>query len=511
MSIDPKNLSSTATLTFHDEFDTLNLWNGVTGAGSSGTWNTNYWWGAPNGSTLEGNGEVEWYINDLYEPTRQAIADGNIVTPWKITTDPNGSYLTLTAAPVTDPATQALINGYQYSSGMIQTYYTHTQTYGYFEMRAKLPAGQGLWPAFWLLPADGSWPPEIDIFEVLGNDMETLYTYVHTNETHRHTSRGEANVVPDTSLDFHTYGLNWQADYITWYFDGVEIFKTNTPSDLHDPMYMIANITVGGGWPGMPDGTTPWPAEMQIDYIRAYSEARNLFDLPVSGASQTVIAGGNSRANTLTGTAAADYIDGLGGIDTLKGLGGNDTYVVDETRDKVSEAAGAGIDTVLSSASSYLLPANVENLTLVGSTAQTGTGNALGNILTSNNVGSKLSGGDGNDILIAGRGADTLTGGAGKDIFQFGQLPAQTSHVTDFTSGSDMLDFSRLFKAAGFSGTADQAQLYLSSLDTTGGTVVSFDSDGAGSAAPVTITTLDNFHGSLVAQTDWFFSSPFVS
>jgi len=276
MTIDPKNLSSTAVLTFGDEFngDSVNLWNGVTGAGSSG-WNTNYWWGDPNGSTLPANGEVEWYINHLYEPTNDAITAGNIVNPWRITTDANGSYLTLTAAPVTDPETQALINGYQYSSGMIQSYYTHTQTYGYFEMRAKLPAGQGLWPAFWLLPADGSWPPEIDIMEVLGHDMTTLYTFVHTNETHRHTSRGEPNTVPNMSLDFHTYGVDWQADYITWYFDGGEVFKTETPSDLHDPMYMIANITVGGNWPGMPDRTTPWPAEMHIDYIRAYSGLRD--------------------------------------------------------------------------------------------------------------------------------------------------------------------------------------------------------------------------------------------
>jgi beta-glucanase (GH16 family) len=275
MAIDPNNLSSTATLTFRDEFndDAVNLWNGVSGTGSSG-WTTNYWWGGAKGSTLPSNGEVEWYINHLYKPTNDAITAGDIVTPWRITKDANGSYLTLTAAPVPDTETQALINGYEYSSGMIQSYHTHTQTYGYFEMRAKLPAGQGVWPAFWLLPADGSWPPEIDILEVLGHEMDTLHTTVHTNESHRHTSKGTSTVVPDMSLDFHTYGVDWQADYITWYFDGVQVFKAATPSDLNKPMYMIANITVGGNWPGMPDENTPWPAEMQIDYIRAYSELR---------------------------------------------------------------------------------------------------------------------------------------------------------------------------------------------------------------------------------------------
>jgi beta-glucanase (GH16 family) len=273
-AIDPKNLDSTATLTFRDEFNggSVNLWNGVSRARGSG-WNTNYWWADAKGSTLPGNGEVEWYINHLYRPTSNAIEAGDIVLPWRITKDANGSYLTLTASPVKDKA-RSLINGYRYSSGMVQSYYTHTQTYGYFEMRAKLPAGKGVWPAFWLLPADGSWPPEIDIVEVLGHEIDTLHTTVHTNEFNRHTSKGTSTVVPDMSSGFHTYGVDWQADYITWYFDGRQVFKAATPSDLNKPMYMIANITVGGNWPGMPDNTTPWPAEMHIDYIRAYSELR---------------------------------------------------------------------------------------------------------------------------------------------------------------------------------------------------------------------------------------------
>src|SRR5688572_12817252 len=144
MTIDPKNLSSTAVLTFNDDFNTLNLWNGT-----SGTWNTNYWWGQPNGSTLPSNGEQEWYINNLYAPTSS-------VKPWTVS---NG-VLTLTAQPA-DPSIQPYINNYQYTSGMIQTFESFTQQYGYFEIRADLPASQGVWPAFWLLPANGTWPPEI--------------------------------------------------------------------------------------------------------------------------------------------------------------------------------------------------------------------------------------------------------------------------------------------------------------------------------------------------------------
>jgi beta-glucanase (GH16 family) len=276
IAIDPKNLASTATLTFRDEFNgnSVNLWDGISRSANAG-WHTNHWSGSDNGSTLPANGEVEWYVTHLYRPTNQAIGAGDIEIPWRITKDANGSYLTLTAAPVTDRKTQALINGYQYSSGLIQSSTMHTQTYGYFEMRAKLPAGKGVWPAFWLLPADRSWPPEIDIMEVLGHEMDTLHTTVHTNETNRHTSKGTSSVVPDMSSDFHNYGVDWQPDFITWYFDGRQIFKVPTPADLHKPMYMIANITVGGSWPGMPDRTTPWPAEMHIDYIRAYSGLRD--------------------------------------------------------------------------------------------------------------------------------------------------------------------------------------------------------------------------------------------
>ena len=139
-------------------------------------------------------------------------------------------------------------------------------------MRAQLPAGQGLWPAFWLLQADMSWPPEIDVMEVLGHDMTTLYTAAHTNQTGSHTSKGGTIKVPDMSAGYHTYGVDWQADYITYYFDGNQVWKTPTPSDMHEPMYMIANLAVGGYWPGMVNSTTPFPAQMKIDYIRAYAD-----------------------------------------------------------------------------------------------------------------------------------------------------------------------------------------------------------------------------------------------
>lgn len=514
MTIDPQNLSATATLTFSDEFNTLSLWNGT-----SGTWSTKYPFAPVEGGSLPSNGEQEWYINSMYAPTTS-------VRPWTVS---NG-ILTLTAQPASS-SIQPLIGGYQYTSGMINTYNSFSQTYGYFEMRAQLPEGQGLWPAFWLLQTDMSWPPEIDVMEVLGHDMTTLYTAAHTNQTGTHTSQGGTIKVPDLSAGYHTYGVNWQADYITYYFDGVEVWKTATPADMHEPMYMIANLAVGGYWPGMVDGTTPFPAEMKIDYIRAYTDKgvtlpppdptptdppptdppllSKLFTLPTSGAYASFIRG-TSRSETVNGTSSADKIDGRGGTDTLIGGAGNDTYLVNSPGDLVVENANAGVDTVQSKSSTYTLGANVENLTLTGISAQTGIGNALGNLMTSNNAASTLNGGGGNDILIAGKGAGILTGGAGSDIFQYNAVTSG-GRVTDFTVGTDVLDLRGLF--ANYNGSNPVADGYLSfTSDGSGGTQVYFDSDGAGSSAKKLVTTLAGVSpSSLTLQKDVFFSGTATS
>ena len=392
-------------------------------------------------------------------------------------------------------------------------------------MRAQLPAGQGLWPAFWLLPANGSGPPEIDVMEVLGNNLTTLYTTALTNQTGTHTSSGTGTTVPNMSLGYHTYGVDWEVDYITYYFDGQQIFKTATPADMHQPMYMIANLAVGGYWPGMADGTTPFPAQMKIDYIRAYTDggtappptqppptqppptlSSKLFTLPTSEASSGIIRG-TARNDTLTGTAAHNKIDGRSGSDSMAGGGGDDTYVVDRATDSVNENANSGIDTVESKSSSYTLPAYVENITLTGVGPQTANGNALGNILKSNNYASTLNGGDGNDILIAGKAANVLTGGAGSDIFQFDAVPNTAGRVTDFTVGTDALDLRGLF--SNYQGSNPVADGIISfSSDGTGGTQIFFDADGAGSGLKKLITTLQGVSpSSLVMQSDWYFNS----
>lgn len=131
LSLDRSVLSQT----FSDEFNTLQLRNGT-----SGVWDAKFWWAPEKGATLSSNGEQQWYINPSYEPTAS-------VNPFSV----NNGVLTITAAPASQ-AIQAEINGYDYTSGMLTTYSSFAQTYGYFEMRADMPNDQGVWPAFWLLP-----------------------------------------------------------------------------------------------------------------------------------------------------------------------------------------------------------------------------------------------------------------------------------------------------------------------------------------------------------------------
>ncbi|TXN72176.1 glycoside hydrolase family 16 protein, partial [Methylobacterium sp. WL8] len=152
MAIDPNNLSATATLTFSEEFDAFETWNGTTGLDTIGApqWSTKI----RATGTLPYNDESQYYVAG---PDGAAAAGNTLPNPFHVA---DGA-LTIAAAPA-DPSIQGSLEGQTYTSGMITTYHEFSQTYGYFEMRAELPAGHGLWPAFWMLPEDGSWPPELD-------------------------------------------------------------------------------------------------------------------------------------------------------------------------------------------------------------------------------------------------------------------------------------------------------------------------------------------------------------
>ncbi len=172
--------------------------------------------------------------------------------------------------------------GYQeedvnYLSGIITSYDSFKMTHGYVETRAKLPGGRGLWPAFWLLTTHYVEDvPEIDVMEFLGQDVDRLYNTYHyfdIEDGYRKISTPSFQVrADDWTQDFHTFGMAWSPNEIVWYVDGKETHRI-TDSDYviaNQAMYLIANLAVGGNWPGSPDASTRFPATFEIDYIRAY-------------------------------------------------------------------------------------------------------------------------------------------------------------------------------------------------------------------------------------------------
>lgn len=253
--------------TFADEFDTFSWYEAdASGIKGGGTWATflGYNWtpiDSVKNRTQPGNKEEELYVDKGFRGTGDKPLRLN---PFRV----ERGILHMTASH--KPRTPEL-SGYQYVSGMISSQYTFQQQYGVFEMRAKLPAGRGLWPAFWLLPANKGWPPEIDIMEILGHEPSTLYTTMHTKESGKYAKTDIPGThIPDSSKDFHTYAVDWGPKETVFYFDNKEVARRATYSDMHQPFYILANLAVGGGWPGSPDASTKFPADYEIDWIRVW-------------------------------------------------------------------------------------------------------------------------------------------------------------------------------------------------------------------------------------------------
>jgi beta-glucanase (GH16 family)/uncharacterized membrane protein len=232
------------TLTFRDEFDGSLL--------DRTKWATAY----GNGMRTN-NDELEWYVDD---DATHVVSDGT---------------LRLTAfAQSSEP-------GFPYTSGMISSHDAFNQMYGYFEARVKLPSGRGLWPALWTLPIPATWPPEIDIMENLGHDCTTVYTSNHWSAAWPDgvgEPRGGNTTTPYVGANFcagfHTFGVEWTSTYLDFYIDGVRRLRITDhvprPNAVFSGMYLLANLAVGGSWPGAPNSETVFPAVFEVDYIRAW-------------------------------------------------------------------------------------------------------------------------------------------------------------------------------------------------------------------------------------------------
>ncbi|HEY0565819.1 MAG TPA: glycoside hydrolase family 16 protein [Terriglobales bacterium] len=173
----------------------------------------------------------------------------------------------------------------EYTSARLKTQGHFAQAYGRFEARIKLPQGQGIWPAFWLLGNDidsVGWPKcgEIDILEMLGHDTSTAYGTIHGPGYSGSNGIQSKFVLPagqHLSEDFHVFAIEWEPTQIRFYVDN-KLYGTRTPAELptgakwvyDHPFFILLNLAVGGNWPGNPDATTKFPQKMLVDYVRVY-------------------------------------------------------------------------------------------------------------------------------------------------------------------------------------------------------------------------------------------------
>lgn len=174
----------------------------------------------------------------------------------------------------------------EYTSARITTARTVEVTYGRIEARIKVPHGQGIWPAFWMLGNDVrrvGWPEsgEIDIMEHIGREPNLIHGTIHGPGYSDAASIGRSTTLPGRepiANDFHVFAVDWTPESITWSLDDRPYFTVDQ-GDLpararwvfDHPFYIILNVAVGGDWPGDPDATTQFPQEMLVDYVRVYA------------------------------------------------------------------------------------------------------------------------------------------------------------------------------------------------------------------------------------------------
>jgi len=175
-----------------------------------------------------------------------------------------------------------------YTSARLKTQGLFSQTYGRIEARIKIPNGQGLWPAFWMLGNDEGkvgWPKcgEIDIMENIGREPSMVHGTIHGPDYSGGKGISATFSLPRDerfAADFHTYAVDWRPHQIQFFVDD-NLYTTILPTSIppgarwvyDHPFFIILNVAVGGAWPGNPDATTTFPQTMQVDYVRVYKLA----------------------------------------------------------------------------------------------------------------------------------------------------------------------------------------------------------------------------------------------
>ena len=264
------------TLVWSDEFD------GPDGSGPDPTK-----WTYDIGGNGWGNRELEYYTD---RPRNVFIRDGNLVITavrenYSGPADPHQS---ADGSPARQVSAAKPVT-HHYTSARLKTQGRFSQEYGRFEARIRIPYGQGMWPAFWMLGDDIDkieWPRcgEIDIMENIGKEPSKVHGSLH--------GPGPSDAVPGTddltasytlprgrfADAFHVFAVEWEPQVIRFYVDD-HLYATGTPADLphgagwafDHPFFLLLNLAVGGTWPGSPDASTHFPQQMLVDYVRVYA------------------------------------------------------------------------------------------------------------------------------------------------------------------------------------------------------------------------------------------------
>ncbi len=314
--------SAGRTLVWEDNFDNINTSNWTNDVG--------------NGPQGWGNNELEYYTNG-----------NNIRTIFDSQADSN---VLLMEARKENPANyQCWYGSCQYTSSKLITAGKQEFMYGRIEARLKVPQTQGIWPAFWMLGTNLSsvgWPQsgEIDIMEHIGKEPTLSHGALHgPGYSGGNPIVGTYNIGENIESKFHVYAIEWDENAITWYVDNVKFHQATKAAVLakghawvfdHN-FYIILNVAVGGGWPGSPDGTSSFPKQMLVDYVRVYGD----------GIIQVSDADGDGYADDVDAfpNDAKEWLDS-----DLDGVGNNtDAFPFDprETTDTDGDRVGNNADT----------------------------------------------------------------------------------------------------------------------------------------------------------------------
>ncbi|MFI8348015.1 RICIN domain-containing protein [Streptomyces sp. NPDC085596] len=355
-----------AAATFSDSFD------GAAGSAVDGSK-----WTLETGDNVN-NHERQYYTSG----TKNAALDGQ-------------GHLVITAKRENPANYQCWYGSCQYTSARLNTSGKFNAQYGHVEARMKIPRGQGMWPAFWMLGTPVNWPDsgEIDVMENVGFEPSTVHGTIHGPGYSGAGGIGAGYSLPNGQAfadAFHTYAVDWAPDSITWTVDG-NVYQRRTPADLggktwvfNKPFFLILNLAVGGYWPGDPDGSTQFPAQLVVDSVSVTTSGGSTGGKAIRGlAGKCADVAAASSANgtpvqlyDCNGSAAQQWTVGSDG--TIRALGKcldlKDNGTADGTVLQLWDCAGGPNQKwVVSSANDIVNPQANKCLDVTGANSANGT------------------------------------------------------------------------------------------------------------------------------------------